>query len=277
MPKKASPHGRKYQSIVEWLNSDPKQKPARRELIGQLREKFEKADWSDLEWIHAVGRLLTQLYPHTIPEEGTQPGAEPKKRPYGESFFELLADHVRPDWKQSNKALDDYLIIAWQFALAYPTKQVLRELLRAGSTAKPPRTLTWQGVRCLLRIKDAKHTRSLVQKWDKHPCSLRELQRETRKVVAAERAVGPEKKYRGRPPTKPTSRREMAEQVRDRADDWLWWYDNLGRPFKIASARVANLDNLSRKLRNRLDAAAGAIQSLKEAAEDEMEDATSRR
>jgi hypothetical protein len=116
-----------------------------------------------------------------------------------------------------------------------------------------------------------------VLKWDKRPFSLREWQRETRKVVAAERATGPEKKYRGRPPRKPTNRRQMAEQVRDRADDWLWWYDNLGKPFKVASARVANIDDLSRKLRKRLDAAAGAIQSLKEAAEDEMEDATSRR
>ena len=88
-------------------------------------------------------------------------------------------------------------------------------------------------------------------KWDKHPFSLREWQCETQKVVAAERAVGPEKKYRGRPPTKPTSRRQMAEQVRDRADDWLWWYDNLGRPFKIASARVASIGDLSRNGRSR--------------------------
>ena len=56
-----------------------------------------------------------------------------------------------------------------------------------------------------------------------------------------------------------------------RADSWLRWYQNFGQPFKIADAPVAGIDDLSRKLRKRLSDAAGVIQLLKEAAEDEVQ------
>lgn len=272
MPKKASSRRGKYQTIEEWLNSDPKQEPARRNWVGQLREKSKTPDWGDLEWVHTVGRLILKLHPHTPPAEDAKRGARPKKRPYGENLFQLLADDVRPDWRQSNRALDDYLIQAWQFALTYPTRQDLRELLRVGSTAKPPRHLTWPCVCSLLRIKDAKRRRSLVLKWEKRPFSLRAWQRETQKVVAIERAAGPEKKYCGRPPRKPTSRREMAEQVRERTFAWLWWYDNFGKPFKIANARAARIGDLSEELRTKLKRAERSMRSLQGAAEAEMDE-----
>jgi len=238
--------GKNPPNIQGWIKMQPAKSRAKlTKLVKELKLLFRSPNQSSVLWCYDVGRCVSKLFPR-------------KKRHYGASVAELLADELSPGRDREDKRLTNLFYQARDLADKYRDKRYVKSLAR--KTLANGKSLTLNHLKSLVSIDDEKQRDELLAECLADSWSVRQLRWEIQKLVGRKRSRG----GRTAKPRKAPTAAMALHDIHVMTNQWLDNYEVWFAGKKAALSKVPKREQTGRLLEN-LEIAEEDLRRLKKA------------